>query len=151
MDNYVQKEIEGRNRFAEECTAIPRGYYIRWAGLYDHLDAYLIVQRLCDIAARYAIEIKNRSIPVLQYWDDGYILELTKYNALIRAMKKGYTPLYVNYFDDARLVWQVDTIDITNRVTKKWCTATTAENYGERVLKDVVLLKPEEAILKIYN
>lgn len=139
MDAYELNEKIGRNKFENDIKA---------GTLYEFTkDKYCPVDcHLTGKSKTYVVEIKNRNIPLEQYKNDGYILELSKYNALMNEWKySGYTPEYVNYFQDGRIVWKITDIDIAGRVEKKWCTATTATDYGKRVIKDVIMLKYDEA------
>lgn len=110
---------------------------------YDHVDCYATA----ETGQKYSIEIKDRDIPIKKYEEDGYILELIKYKALMEDYDRGYKPIYRNYFTDGVLTWNVAEIEnALDRVEKKWCTETTV-NYGKkRVLKDVIMLKKDEVI-----
>lgn len=110
-------------------------------GKYDSIDCFATA---ASINQKYAVEIKNRNIPIEKY--DTYLLELHKYNALMAAhIYSGYTPLFRVYFQDGVLTWDVSKIDITNRVEELKCTQTTVD-YGHKVAKKLIMLKKEEAI-----
>lgn len=109
---------------------------------YDPVDGHLTGKT----GTRVVFEIKNRDIPSLLY--PSYILEEWKYrNLMIDYVKNGYMPLYVNIFVDKIMIWDISKIDITDRIVTKNCTRTTAANYHKgETPKEVILLKPEEAV-----
>lgn len=146
FDPYDVDERKGRLKLKQDYEDSPYEWDCTFtAGKYDNIDcfstAYTPIKNIT-----YANEIKNREINIDTYANDGFILEEVKYNALMEAhTQSGYTPLYINYFNDGRIVWDVTTLrNVQNRWIMKWCTKTTAENYGKRVLKKVILLYPQE-------
>ena len=95
---------------------------------------------------RFAIEIKNRDIPLDKY--DDVLLELHKYNALMIAYEEsGYTPLFRVYFQDGVLTWDISKIDVENRIEEMLC-AESIFNYEHKIVKKIIMLKKEEAIDK---
>lgn len=148
MDNFQQHELKGRKKLESIFKGSHKvTNYEFTTGQYDRLDCFTTGAT----GALTAYEIKDRDINSQTY--PNYILELSKLNALMEAKEKsGYTPYYINFFaDNTILLWDVSKIDITNRVIKKWCTATTAENYGNRIQKDVILLQPSEGKIIRFN
>ena len=146
LDPYEIDERKGRLKLKQdyESSPYPIDSYFT-PGKYDNIDNFATAHTpYGDLT--YANEIKNREIPLDLYANGGYILEEVKYNALMEAHdSSGYTPLYINYFNDGRIVWDITTIqNVENRWIMKWCTQTTATNYGNRVLKKVLLLDQKE-------
>lgn len=142
MDEFDKRELKGRYKLEVDYE---KGGKVT---AYTFTDKYNPIDSFCTAITddTYACEIKDRDISMEQYKDEGYILEYHKYKALMEAyVNSGYTPCYINYFKDGRLVWDISKLDITDRIIKKWCTATTAENYGRRIEKDVIMLQEDEA------
>lgn len=140
MDNFERHENKGRRKLEAIFNSSDKvAKYEFTTGKFDRLDCFTTGYS----GNLTAYEIKDRDISSTLYPD--YILEVPKYKALMAAYDDGYTPYYINFFaDNTVILWDVSKIDITNRVIKKPCTRTTAENYGNRVEKEVVLLRPEE-------
>ena len=138
MDNFKIAEEKGRRKFKQDLDRHNATYEFT-EDKYDNIDCFVTGNN-----KTFAVEIKNRDILMDTY--DTYILELTKYKALMDAYENsGYTPTYVNYFQDGRMVWVLNELNITpDRISTKWCTATTAENYGHRRQKQVIMLSPTE-------
>lgn len=149
-DNFEIDERKGREKLKQDYKASP--YLIDYEftkNKFDRLDCFSTAHTPNkDIT--YANEIKFRGIPIDLYYDDGFILEYNKYEALMEAhTQSAYTPLYINYFNDGRIVWDITKLNnVEDRWIMKWCTKTTAENYGKRVLKKVILLYPEEGRIR---
>ena len=107
---------------------------------FDSIDCFATA----STGQRFAIEIKNRNIPLDKY--DTYLLELHKYNALMVAYEEsGYTPLFRVYFQDGVLTWDISKIDVDDRVEEMLCAESTF-NYSHKVVKKIIMLKKEEAI-----
>jgi len=149
-DNFEIDERKGREKLKQDYKASP--YLIDYEftqNKFDRLDCFSTAHTPNkDIT--YANEIKFRGIPIDLYYDDGFILEYNKYEALMEAhTNSGYCPLYICYFNDGRIVWDITKLNnVEDRWIMKWCTKTTAENYGKRVLKKVILLYPEEGKIR---
>lgn len=96
---------------------------------------------------KYAIEIKDRDISIDKY--DDVMLELHKYNALMIAHEEsGYTPVFRVYYKDGKLTYNLLQLkDVENRVEEMPCAESTF-NYGNKVVKKLIMLKKEEAIDK---
>ena len=150
QDPYDVDEKKGRVKLQQDYESSPYDWDCNFTtDKYDRLDCFSTAHTPNkDIT--YANEIKNREIPIDLYYNDGFILEYNKYEALMDAhTQSAYTPLYINYFNDGRIVWDVTTLqNVQDRWIMKWCTQTTAENYGKRVLKKVILLYPEEGKIR---
>ena len=152
-DNYTLAEDKGRAKLQKDYDKSPyKIHYIFTQGKYDKIDSFATAYTPTG-PKTYANEVKNRDIYVEDYWDLGFILEKTKYDALMEAYtNSGYCANYVNYFKDARIVWDVSTIeDVESRWITMECTRTTATNYGNRVPKQVILLYPEEGRIRRYD
>ena len=107
---------------------------------YDHIDCFATAG-----TRTFAIEIKNRDIPMNRYEKKGYILEKIKYDALIDTYKtKGYIPLYRCYFQDGQLTWDLTEIDAI--VEYMFCTKTTATNYGDKIEKEIINLDIKDSV-----
>jgi hypothetical protein len=146
-DNFEKDELKGRQKLKQDYEQSPYKIVYQFTpGKYDKLDCFSTAYTPNkDIT--YANEIKNREILIDSYAKDGFIMEKNKYEALMEAYtQSGYTPLYINYFNDGRIVWDVTTLhNVEQRWEWKWCTETTAENYRKKmVLKEVILLYPQE-------
>lgn len=148
IDNYELSENKGRAKLLNDFKSSP--YIIEYnftEDKYDNIDCYATAYTPIECSL-YAIEIKNRDIDYEKYADEGFILEYTKYKALMDTYtNSGYTPIYTNYFSDStRITWDLTTLqDIDNRWITKYCTRTTAENYKKGdIPKKVVLLYPQE-------
>lgn len=151
-DNFSEAERRGREKCKNDldnCTC--QTYYHFTEDKYDPLDCF-VTALTKEMEKIYAVEIKNRNILFTQYENDGFILEVAKYKALMEAYRNsGYTPIYLNYFNDARVSWDVSKLEnVENRWITKDCTKTTAENYGNRVPKKVILLYPNEGKVRRY-
>ena len=108
---------------------------------FNHIDCYATA---CT-GIRYAIEIKNRNIPIDKY--DTILLEGIKYKALMTAYEEGYKPLYRCYFKDGVLTWDLSQIDIDNRIEQMPCASST-QNYDRKVEKEIIMLEKKEPIDK---
>ena len=146
QDPYDVDEKKGRVKLQQDYESSPYDWDCNFTtDKYDRLDCFSTAYTPNkDIT--YANEIKNREIPIDLYANDGFILEYNKYEALMDAhTDSGYTPLYICYFTDGRIVWDITKIDnVEERWITKYCTRTTAENYGNRIPKKVILLYPQE-------
>ena len=153
MNEYQKCESIGRGKLKADYDNSPVPIdYIFTLNDFDPIDSFCTAHTL-PYPQTFANEVKNRDIFSTLYADEGYILELFKYNALMNAyLLSGYTPEYINYFIDCRIVWNILSLgDITNRIIEKPCTKTTATNYGDRVMKKVILLKPNEGKIRWNN
>ena len=136
-------EDKGRTKLVEDfknskCEMI----YEFTKGKFDSIDCFATA----STGQRFAIELKNRDIPLDKY--DTYLLELHKYNALMTAhIDSGYTPLFRVYFQDGVLTWDISKIDVNDRVEEMPCAESTF-NYSHKVVKKIIMLKKEEAIDK---
>ena len=110
-------------------------------GKYESLDCFATA----STGQRFAIELKNRDIPLDKY--DTYLLELHKYNALMIAYEEsGYTPIFRVYYKDGKLTYNLLQLkDVENRVEEMSCAESTF-NYDHKRIKKIILLKKEEAI-----
>ena len=134
-DNGRRKLIEDFNN--ADCEMI----YEFTKGKYESIDCFATA---ASINQKYAIEIKNRDIPIEKY--STYLLEMKKYNALMAAhIDSGYTPLFRVYFQDGVLTWDISKIDINGRVEEMPCAESTF-NYEHKINKKIIMLKKEEAI-----
>ena len=95
----------------------------------------------------YAIEIKNRDISIDKY--EEYILELHKYKCLMTAYEEyGYKPIYRCYFKDGVLTWDLSLLkNVEERITEIKAAEST-QDYDNKVMKKIILLKKDEAIDK---
>ena len=127
MDNeFLRFEKIGRDKAKNEMdnSSVPITYY--FTELENPLDLFLTA-----LSKTYAVEIKNRPFKVERFEKDGLILEPHKYKTLMEAWENsGYTPIYLNYFEDCRIEWDVRTI-------------------GN--IEDVILLLPSEGKVKWYS
>lgn len=133
-------EKEGRDTFYNDFSG--RTQAIKFS---DNLSCGVDFWSTGTTGTRSVGEIKRRNILSTKYPD--YFLEKIKYDALMKYFEQGNEDkaLYVNIFNDKYIIWDVS--KITPIWKKEWCTATTAEDYGKiRVLKDVCLLKEEDAL-----
>lgn len=140
MMTVEQYEQKGRNKLKADFDNAECEMMYEFTDTSSNIDC-------CATACtgeRYAIEIKDRDIPIDKY--DTILLEWTKYDALMQYYTLGYTPLFRCYFRDAVFTWDISKIDIEGRIEKKLCTKKTFENYGDRIEKEVIMLKKEEAI-----
>ena len=139
----TEYEDRGRTKLVEDfknskCEMI----YEFTKGEFDSIDCFATA---CT-GQKFAIELKNRSIPLDKY--DTYLLELHKYNALMIAYEEsGYTPLFRVYFQDGVLTWDISKIDVNDRVEEMLCAESTF-NYEHKINKKIIMLKKEEAIDK---
>ena len=139
---FNEYENKGRNKLENDFKNAKCEMEYEFTDVEDKIDCFATAAT----GARYAIEVKNRDIPIEKY--DTYLLEMRKYNALMSAhTESGYTPLYRCYFRDGVITWDVSKIDIENRVEDLKCTQTTVD-YGHKVVKKLIMLKKEEAIDK---
>ena len=135
----AEYEKKGRDKLKEdfsnaECEVM----YEFTDGEYDSIDCFATA---CT-GVKYAIEIKNRDISINKY--DDVILEVHKYNALMTAyIESGYTPVYMVYYRDGRLSWDLSRLDLENRVEERACAESTF-NYEHKINKKIILLKKEE-------
>lgn len=135
-----RSENEGRATFYNDFSG--RTQAIKFS---DNLSCGIDFWSTGNTGTRSCGEIKRRDILSTKYQD--YILEKIKYEALMKYFTEGNEDraLYVNIFNDKYVFWDIS--KITPIWEKKWCTATTAEDYGKKkVLKDVCLLKMEDAL-----
>ena len=136
-------EEKGRRKLIEDfnnadCEMI----YEFTKGKFESLDCFATA----STGQKFAIELKNRDIPLDKY--DDVLLELHKYNALMAAyIDSGYTPLFRVYFQDGVLTWDISKIDINGRVEEMPCAESTF-NYDHKRIKKIIMLKKEEAIDK---
>ena len=152
-DKFSEAENQGRQKLKKDLDSSKyQTLYHFTEDKFNPLDCF-ITAITNNQDNTYAVEIKNRNILFTQYENDGFILEVAKYNALMDAYtNSGYTPLYLNYFNDARVIWDVSKLeDVDNRWITKDCTRTTAENYGNRIPKKVILLSPSEGKVRRYS
>lgn len=140
MMTVEQYEQKGRNKLKADFDNAECEMMYEFTDTGNHIDCYATA---CT-GEKYAIEIKNRDIPFDKY--DTILLEWTKYDALMQEYALGYTPLFRCYFRDAVFTWDISKIDIEGRIEKMFCTKKTFENYGNRIEKEVIMLKKEEAI-----
>ena len=138
----TEYEDKGRKKLVEDfenskCEMI----YEFTKGKYDSIDCFATA----STGQRFAIEIKNRDIPLDKY--DDVMLELHKYNALMIAnVESGYTPIFRVYYKDGKLTYNLLQLkDVENRVEEMSCAESTF-NYDHKVVKKIILLKKEEAI-----
>lgn len=153
MTEYEKYENKGRAKLKADYESSPvKIEYVFTQDKFNPIDSFCTAYTQSG-SKTFANEVKNRDILSTLYADEGYILELYKYNALMDAFRlSGYTPEYINYFQDCRIVWNLLSLgDIADRVIEKECTRTTATNYGNRRPKKVILLKPEEGKIKWYE
>ena len=151
---YAAAEKKGRAKLAKDyADSRYQIEYVMTEGDYDPIDSFCTAYTESG-AVTYANEVKDRDILLELYAKDGLILELSKYDALMDAyLFSGYTPYYINYFKDARVVWDVRKIaNARERVIEKDCTQTTATNYQKgKKKKKVILIYPEEGIIRRYK
>ena len=147
QDPYDVDEKKGRVKLQQDYESSPYVWDCTFTtDKFDRLDCFSTAYTP-NKNITYANEIKNRDILIDSYAKDGFIMEKIKYEALMEAhTESGYTPLYINYFTDGRIVWDVTTLqNVQDRWEWKWCTETTADNYRKKmVLKEVILLYPQE-------
>ena len=136
-------EDKGRTKLVEDfnnadCEMI----YEFTKGKFDSIDCFATAT---SINQKFAIEIKNRDIPIEKY--DDVMLELHKYNALMIAYEEsGYTPIFRVYYKDGKLTYNLLQLkDVENRVEEMSCAESTF-NYDHKRIKKIILLKKEEAI-----
>ena len=137
-------EDKGRTKLVEDFKNSKHEIEYEFTkGKYDSIDCFATA---ASINQKFAIEIKNRDIPIEKY--DDVMLELHKYNALMIAyIYSGYTPLFRVYFQDGVLTWDISKIDIENRIEEMFCAESTF-NYEHKKIKKIIMLKKEEAIDK---
>lgn len=146
-DNFTKAESKGRAKLKQDYDSSPCTIVYEFTKYkYDKLDSFATAYTT-DKDLTYAVEIKFREIPIDLYYDEGFIMEYNKYEALMEACtNSGYSPLYICYFNDGRIVWDITKIDnVEERWITKYCTKTTAENYKKGdIPKKVILLSPQE-------
>ena len=137
---YMDYENKGRKKLVEDFSNSDCEIEYEFTDIALSVDCFATA---CT-GQKFAIEVKDRDIPIEKY--STYLLEMRKYNALMAAHNdSGYTPLYRCYFQDGVLTWDVSKIDINDRVEELKCTQTTVD-YGQKVVKKLIMLKEEEAI-----
>ena len=137
----TEYEDRGRTKLVEDFKNSEHEIEYEFTkGKFDSIDCFATA----STGQRFAIELKNRDIPLDKY--DTYLLELHKYNALMAAhIYSGYTPLFRVYFQDGVLTWDISKIDVNDRVEEMLCAESTF-NYDHKVVKKIIMLKKEEAI-----
>lgn len=134
-------EDNGRRKLVEDFNnADCEIEYEFTKGKFDSIDCFATA----STGQKFAIELKNRDIPLDKY--DDVMMELHKYNALMIAyVYSGYTPLFRVYFQDGVLTWDISKININGRVEEMKCAESTF-NYEHKKIKKIIMLKKEEAI-----
>ena len=137
----TEYEDKGRRKLVEDFNnADCEIEYEFTKGKFDSIDCFATA----STGDKYAIEIKNRDIPLDKY--DDVMMELHKYNALMIAyIYSGYTPLFRVYYKDGVLTWDISKIDAENRVEEMPCAESTF-NYEHKVVKKIIMLKKDEAL-----
>lgn len=138
--DYQEYEEKGRAKFERNCS-LPHKFT---KGEYDSYDV-----STTGHANTFNIEIKDREIKFEKYADDGFWLEKTKFDALMKAFRKtGSLPIYLNYFQEGiGIFWDLSKIEPERIKWKKiLATEKTANGtYGKtKVKKTVVFLFPKE-------
>ena len=130
----TEYEDRGRKKLVEDfknskCEMI----YEFTKGKYDSIDCFATA----STGQRFAVELKNRNIPLDKY--DDVMLELHKYNALMIAYEEsGHTPLFRVYFQDGVLTWDISKIDVNDRVEEMLCAESTF-NYSHKINKKIII------------
>lgn len=146
---FLQFEQIGRNRAKNEMDESPTPINYHFTELENPIDLFLTA---LTNQRTYAVEIKNRTFGIKRFPD--FILETHKYRDLMAAWENsGYTPIYLMYFDDGRIAWDVRKIgNAKDRLQQMTTSVTTAVNYRKNMKdKDVILLKPSEGKVKYYT
>ena len=104
---------------------------------YDRVEGYFTTPN----GTKYVVEAKCRQGKVNQYPD--HLIEKKKYDVLAGYLKDGYTPLYVNFFNDGNtivynLTKRINTNTISWKVQK--CKSTTAV-HGKYIDKEIGFLQ----------
>lgn len=147
MDNTISfedYEINGRKKLQKILMNSPKA--VDWEfteDTFNNIDCYYT-----GVSNTAAFEIKDRdNISTTQF--DDFILEKTKYDALMYEYNNnGYLPLYINFFKDKCLVWNLSKIQPT--FIQKMLPATTAGNKT-KVKKNVILLNKKDAAIINYD
>lgn len=95
---------------------------------------------------RSVFENKLRDIPSDKY--EEIMIEKIKWDALLyyKELTNEDLALYINIFQDKDVVWDISSLP-EPKWEKKYCTATTAEDYGKKKVEKVVgFLKKEDAL-----
>ena len=148
MDKYTQKDQQGQSKVVNElhkifsaCTLTIDQHYLDKSTV----DIYVTATTQTGKESYYAIEAKDRDYNHNTFND--YILEIPKYNELIKKVK--YKPLYVNTFKDNWMtIWNLNDIDV-NTVKKeyRYLPKVTVEDKGKE-WRWVYFVAPETSI---YN
>lgn len=150
MDNFSKAEQEGRQLFKsllEQCNITE---YLETEDKYDTMDMLYKTN-----GRTIGVEIKVRD---KKYEGcDTYLMELSKYNALVEKIKQGIVDnaAYVNFFgNDTAYIFPIRVIaqaikegKVRKQIT--YCNRTTAY-LGEKVAK-VTLYLPKELAIKIVR
>lgn len=88
------------------------------------IDMFVTATTINNITSKYSIETKDRYMPKDTY--DNYFIPLDKYNELMETVNRGYTPLYMNTFDDGAIIWNVCKCRIYD-AGDRWLSPTTVE------------------------
>ena len=88
MDNFKIAEEKGRRKFKQDLDRHNATYEFT-EDKYDNIDCFVTGNN-----KTFAVEIKNRDILMDTY--DTYILELTKYKALMDSLQGAYTTVRSN-------------------------------------------------------
>lgn len=138
MDNFTKAEIEGRQLFKsllEQCNITE---YLETENKYDTMDMLYKAK-----GRTVGVEIKVRDKRYEGY--DTYLMELTKYNALVDKIKDGVVDnaCYVNFFgNDTVYIFPIRKIaqgikDGTIKIDTTYCNKTTAV-YSDKVAKQTI-------------
>lgn len=94
-------------------------------------------------------EIKYRSIGAEKYIKEGYIYELTKHN----YMKNFKNPIYINFFNNMCLVWNINKLKKPLTFYKKKCriNSEVGKYQGIKDYKWVADLDYDDAIGVMYR
>ena len=87
-DNFTKAESKGRSELKQDYESSPYTIVYEFTKYkYDKLDSFATAYTP-DKDLTYAVEIKFREIPIDQYYDEGFIMENNKYEALMEARAK---------------------------------------------------------------
>lgn len=145
---YKEYEQKGRDKLLKDFnnSKIPIEYEFT-NNRYNTIDCFATAT---TINTTYAIEIKDRDIPIDKY--EEYILELHKYKCLMVAYEEyGYKPIYRCYFKDGVLTWDLSLLKNVEERVQEIKAAESTQDYDNKVLKKIILLKKEESVQTRYN
>lgn len=91
----------------------------------------------------YSFECKDRQMNHTKYADSGYLIEQRKIDSLLKESERGYTPIYLNTFNDGYCIcWDLSKInfnecdELDKPLPKTTVADTTKSKKNNRLLKN---------------